>query len=176
MTKQEFVDKFCNFNLVKGTIGTSLMDKYGLAYFIIKDVIEINKAETLLEKYGFTVERQIKDYQERNIMWSKVFKDGKEVAYVDLQGFPSIEFHKRKRKILINSQITDDTLVIEPIKGVHRILDWHTVKNKMHCLAGGQTVLYLLPTEITDELLQEWVIKLNLQPIVDKTKKQLTAK
>jgi hypothetical protein len=82
-----------------------------------------------------------------------------------------MEFLKRKRKIVANSKITEDALVIKPIEGIHRILDWHSVKGKMHCLLGGQTVLHLMPAELTDELMQEWITKLELQPLVDKTKK-----
>lgn len=145
----------------------TLVDKYGLAYFVVNDVININNAEELATKYGFTVERQTEDYATRYFLWSKIFFEGKLVGHIDLQGFPSMEFIKYKRKIVTNSKITEDAMVIKPIEGIHRILDWHTVKGKMHCLAGGQTVLHLLPADITDEIIQEWINKLELQPLVD---------
>ena len=163
MTAEQFKSKF--------SLKPSLIDKYGLAYFIVSDVVNINNAEDLLTKYGFTSERQTEDYVTRNLLWAKVFFEGKYLGVIDLQGFPSIEFEKRKRKLVTNSKITSDNLVINPINGIHRILDWHSVKGKMHCLAGGQTVLHLLPTEMTDELLSEWVDKLGIQSIVEKTGK-----
>lgn len=165
MTAERFKEMFSS--------RTYLQDKFGLAYYLVSDVININKAEELVTKYGYTVERQTDDYVSRYFLWSKVFYDGKLVGAIDLQGFPSIEFSKRTRKIITNSNITQDDLVIKPIIGIHRILDWHTVKGKMHCLAGGETILHLMPTELTDELIQEWVEKLDLQPIVEKTKNKL---
>ena len=162
MTAEDFKSKF-GMSKTK-----ALMDKYGLVYFIVKDVIDINNAEDLAEKYGFTVERQTEDYSTRYFLWTKIFFEGKLVGHIDLQGFPSMEFMKRKRKLVANSKITDDALVIKPINGIHRVLDWHKVKGKMQCLAGGQTVLHLMPTELTDELIQEWIIKLELQPLIDK--------
>ena len=167
MTAEQFRDKFS----LKAK--ATLMDKYGLAYFVVNDVININNAEDLATKYGFTVERQTDDYATRYFLWSKIFFEGKLVGHIDLQGFPSMEFLKRKRKLVANSKIAEDALVIKPIQGIHRILDWHSVKGKMHCLAGGQTVLHLMPAELTDELMQEWITKLELQPLVDKTKNKI---
>ena len=59
---------------------------------------------------------------------------------------------------------------MKPIKGVHRILEWHTVKGKMHCLAGGQTVLHCTPTIMTEELIEEWIVKLKIQSLVQPQK------
>jgi hypothetical protein len=163
MTAEQFKTKFSH--------KTTLIDKYGLVYFVVNDVININNAEELATKHGFEVERQTDDYTTRYFLWSKIFFEGKLVGHIDLQGFPSMEFLKSKRKIVTNSKIAEDAMVIKPIEGIHRILDWHTVKSKMHCLAGGQTVLHLMPVELTEELMQEWITKLQLQPLVDKTKK-----
>ena len=158
MTAEQFKEKF-SYSSYK-----SLMDKYKLAYFLVSDVIHINKLETLVEKYGFTVERQDKDYLTSHVLWSKVLFEDKIVGHIDLQGFPSIEFHKRKRKLA--AIVVKDDMVIAPIEGIHRILDWHTVKGKMHCLVGGETVLHVLPDEMTEEVMTEWIEKLGVQALV----------
>ena len=158
MTAEQFKQKF-SYAAYK-----SLMDKYNLAYFLVSDVIHINKLEALVEKYGFAVERQDKDYLTTNVLWSKVLFENKIVGHIDLQGFPSIEFYKRKRKLA--ALVAKDDMVIAPIEGIHRILDWHTVKNKMHCLAGGETVLHVLPEEMTEEIMVEWVVKLGIQALI----------
>ena len=142
-----------------------LIKKYGIhAYLLIQNIIDINNAEKLLENSGFTVKRITDKYIKTGLMFSEIYYQDKLVGEIDLQGFPSIMFYKRKRKLV--SLIKENDLIMKPIKGVHRILDWHTVKGNMHCLAGGETVLHCIPTIMTEELIEEWIIKLKIQSLV----------
>jgi len=157
MTAEEFKEKF--------PLKKKFMDKYQRAYFLVKEVLNINKCEKIVEQYGFTVKRITEHYLSQGILYSEVYFDNKLVATIDLQGFPSIEFHKRKRKFA--KMIEADEDVIVPIPTIHRILDWHDVKGKMHCLAGGETVMHVLPVEITEELLIEQIKLLHLEPLIE---------
>ncbi len=102
------------------------------------------------------------DFMKTGEIFSLILFEGKEVGFIDLQGFPSIQLHKRKRKFAKKFK-TD--LLIKPIKGVHRVLDWHTVSGYEHRLAGGQTVLHGTPSVFTKELMDEWIIKLGIQEL-----------
>ena len=156
MTKDEFVEKF--------GIKYDLMEKYNLVYFIVGDLLNINKVETMLEKYGFKCVRQTENYTVNYNLWSKIYFEDIEIGLIDLQGFPSITFYKRKRKFA--KLIQKDELILKPIEGVHRILDWHTVEGNLHCLANGESVLYTIPSELTEELIKDHITKLGLQDIV----------
>ena len=142
-----------------------LIEKYSIVYFLVRDVLNINKCEDIIKEFGFTVKRITKDYKDRGILYSEVFYNEKEVACIDLQGFPTIMFHKRQRKLA--KLIINHTDVIAPIPGIHRILEWHSVKNKkLQCLAGGQTIMHILPVELTEEILDDEIKKLKLEPLM----------
>src|ERR1043165_7589643 len=121
MTAQEFKDTF--------PVKRDLMAKYGLAYLIVDAIVNINRCEAMLEERGFTV-RRVTEHFDRGLLYSVVLMNGVEVGQIDLQGFPSVEFVKGKRHVA--ALIEDCDLVIAPIPTIHRILDWHTVKGKMH--------------------------------------------
>lgn len=153
MTKEEFRNKY-GFNF-------KLADKYGFIYLTIDAIVTINRLEKLVEAAGFTVKRITKYFNINGVLYSEIYYNEKIVGTIDLQGFPSIIFDKGKRKLA--SLIEENELVIPPIKGVHRILEWHTVKGKRHCLAGGETVLHCLPTEMTEDFIKEQIPILKLE-------------
>ena len=147
------------------SLKTELIEKYSIVYLLISDVLNINRCESIVKTFGFSVERITKDYKERGILYSKVFYNEKEVAYIGLQGFPTITFHKRQRKLA--KLIVNHTDVISPIPGIHRILEWHSVKDKkLHCLAGGETVIHVLPAELNMEILDSEIKRLKLEPLM----------
>ena len=157
MTAEQFKEKYlCNDDLIK---------KYQFVYLLINDIININNAEELIIKYGFTVKRVTECFP-KDRFYSEIFSNNKLVGFIDLQGFPHIIFEPRKRKLIIVSKIMNDELIIKPINGIHRILDWHNVKNKMHCLAGGQTILHLAPIVLTEEIIKEYIKRLQLEPLM----------
>ena len=85
-------------------------------------------------------------------------------------GFPSIELLKRNKKHAI--KISKSNLVIEPIKGVHRVLEWHETEGKFHILAGGEIVLHFIPVDITIEMAQKFFEKNKItQDIIDEMKR-----
>lgn len=60
---------------------------------------------------------------------------------------------------------------IEPIIGVHSILEWYDIKEKkMHCLSGGQTVLHFLFIDITNEEIYNFIKDMKLEPVVEHSK------
>jgi hypothetical protein len=84
---------------------------------------------------------------------------------------PSVELFKRQGKhATILAQHED---FIAPIKGIDRILGWHTVKGKLHKLAGGQTVLHCKQLEISDEFIDGFFEKSpDLKPLIEEMKIQ----
>jgi hypothetical protein len=152
MTKDEFM------SYVDG-IKNPLYTKYGaFLWYLANDVLTIGYLETICENMGFTTERA--QLPETYTVYSKLLKDGKEIGIISNQGFPTIELYNRCRKyskLIVKSKET-----IEPIKGVHRVLEWHTVKGKLHILAGGQTVIHFLPLNITDDEMVKFLTKTKL--------------
>lgn len=160
MTKEEFLDRY---NKIKHPI----IEKYGFfIWYLAESLFNIRVMEDICINAGFRVERKNVDY----MMYSKVFDGDVLIAHIECQGLPSIELYKGKRKY--SKLLSKDLNIIEPIKGVHRILDWHTVKGKNHCLAGGETVLHLNPVEITDEMMMDFVTKVNLLDKIEEFKKK----
>jgi len=83
--------------------------------------------------------------------------DGKTVGEMRCTGvFPEIMIDRRKRKYAkIAAQLEG---AIAPIKGVHSVLEWHTIKEKkLHCLAGGETLIHLRPLKLSVEDFQGWI-------------------
>jgi hypothetical protein len=163
VTKEEFMKRLDG-------IQKPLMKKYSaFFYYLASDVYNIGAMEKIVEAQGLTTKRE--HYSDSTQFYSKIFDaQGKQVGHIDNQGLPSIEFYKRLRKKYA-SLFIDDPQIIIPIEGVHRILGWHTVKGKMHCLAGGQTVLHCLPVEITDKMMTDFLTKSKLIDQVEKFKK-----
>ena len=161
MTKEEFI-KRCD------DIKNPLIEKYGyLLYFLADDVFNIGYMEKQCEAVGYKTKRF--QYQHGNSFYSELYdKNDNQIGVISNQGSPSIEFHKRKRKFA--EPLKNHKDVIKPIKGIHRILEWHKVRGNYHCLAGGQTVLHFMPVNITDEMMQDFLIKTNLIDFVEKFK------
>lgn len=137
-------------------------------YFLATDVITVSNLEKLVEEKGYSVER--KTYGEHNtFIYSIISINGKEVGTISNQGSPEIMFYKRCRKYCHDFIDMDE--VIEPIKGVHRVLDWHSIKKKkMHCLAGGETVLHFMPYNISNEVMADFLNKTGLDVMIEKSK------
>jgi hypothetical protein len=159
--KEEFMKRFDD-------IKNPLIEKYGLfLYFLAEDVLNISHMEKQCEAVGYRTNRL--KFEHSYSIYSEIFDgSGKLIGVISNQGLPSIEFYKRKRKFA--EPLKNHVDVIKPIKGVHRILDWHTVRGKYHCLAGGETVLHFMPLNITDEDMQKFLSKTNLLDKVEKFK------
>lgn len=159
MTKEEYITLYKN-------IQEPIVEKYGsFLYFLINDIVSVRNMETICEKYGFTTERVV----EPRCVYSKLFYNSKLIGCISTnQGSPSIEFNKRCRKY--SRMLIGCEEIIEPIEGIHRILEWHDVEGKLHKLAGGQTILHFKPFEITEDEMIRFLTKTNLLDKVDKLK------
>jgi len=162
MTKEEFIERFDN-------MAGHLIDKYSLyLYYLMTEVLNICAMEKLVEGHGLSTKRAA--FPNSTSFYSTIMDGDIVVGCITCQGFPAIEFYKRKRKYA--KEISKHLEIIKPIKGVHRILDWHTVRGKYHCLAGGETVLHFLPLEITDEMAIKFLTDIKMIDKIDEFKKQ----
>jgi len=162
MTKEEYIT-------YTDEIADRLVKDYGTyLYFLAAEVLSVGYLEKLVEKKGYTCER--KTYGKHSLsIYSTISINGKEVGRISNQGAPEIMFYKRCRKYCHDFIDMDE--VIEPIKGVHRVLDWHTVqKKKMHCLAGGETVLHFMPYNISDEVMAKFITETGLHELIEWSK------
>lgn len=161
MNKEEFI-------ALHDAVQKPLIEKYGLFLtFLGTDVLTIGYVEKVCEAKGYTSKRV--HYGGGSIQfYSELYLDGKIVGVISNQGLPCVEFYKRKRKLAV--ALAEHPDIIAPIVGVHRVLGWHDVKGKLHCLAGGETVLHFKPLNITDEMMETFLIKTNLMGMVEKLK------
>lgn len=157
LTATEFKEQF--------GLKSDLLTKYKMVYLIVRDLMNIIRCEEILEAKGFTVQRVTNKFLAEGILYSLVYYQGQEVGVIDLQGFPSIYFYKRCRQYA--KLLAADPLIIAPIPTIHRILGWHKVTGKLHCLAGGETVCHVLPISVTTAIMEERILTLKLQPLVD---------
>lgn len=158
MTKEEFMTRHEEFK-------NRLCEKYGaFLYFLATDILNINYAEKICQIAGFTTERK----GELGNVYSLLKYNDEVIGSIYLREFPLIELFKRKRKFAKKLQSHPD--IIAPIEGIHGVLEWHTVKGKLHCLAGGETVLHLIPLNITNEMMDEFLTKTNLIDQVEEFK------
>jgi len=162
MTKENFMSRWNN-------IKNPLCEKYGvLLYFLASDVINISHMEKVCEEMGYKTKR--KQFEGAPTMaFSEIYHEDKHIGNIDNQGLPSVQIYKRNGKHA--TKISAHETIIEPIKGVHRILDWHTTKGKFHKLAGGEIVLHFLPVDITDEIMNDFLTKTKLIDKVEEFKK-----
>lgn len=144
-----------------------ISEKYGnFMYYLISNIFNINSISKTIETVsGYKTERVIVD----NIAFDDILYNNKIIGKIECIGsFPNIVFQKGCRyhaKKFIK-------YAIEPIIGLHRILEWHDIREKkMHCLAGGQTVLHFLPLDITNEEIDNFIKKLKLEPLVEESLK-----
>lgn len=162
MTKEDFIGRMSK-------IKNPLCEKYGaFLYFIASDVINISHMEKVCENMGYTTKRKRFEGDSTRI-YSEIYHDDKHIGVIDNQGLPSVEIYKRNGKHA--AKISAHETIIEPIEGVHRILDWHTTKGKFHKLAGGEVVLHFLPVDITDEMMNDFLTKTKLIDKVGEFKK-----
>lgn len=135
-------------------IKNRVVKKYGAyLYFLIADIINICAIEKVVEDAGFTTKRI--NLKENGLTYSEVYKGDKHIASIQGgYGFATIEFVPRNKGLA--RKLSKNELFIEPIKGVHRVLDWHEVEDKMHILAGGEIVLHAIPNELSDETCKDF--------------------
>jgi len=160
MTKEEYIEKTNN-------IKTPIIEKYGnMAYYVISDIFNVGFMEDICVELGYTVKRCNIEFT----IYSKLFdENGKEIGVISNQGTPNIEIYKRLKKHAI--KISKNINVIPPIKGIHRILDWHTVEGKLHKLAGGEIVLHFSPLEISDDEIKTFTEKTKILELLEKMDK-----
>lgn len=132
------------------------------------NVLGLSKIEKLVEAKGFTTNRISIDRS----AYTEIHFNNKIVGIIEATGnFPTVTFDKGCRKHAEKFLKDDD--VIAPIKGIHRILDWHDVKKeKMHCLAGGQTVLHFKPFDFSVEYVGKFLKDTKLDSVIEKSKSQ----
>jgi hypothetical protein len=161
MTKEEYMKKH-------DEIRNAIVEKYGdFMYFMIVGLFDIIELEKICEEQGWITKR--KNFTDSYQIYSVIYDGDTVIGHIESIGFPSIEFCKKKRKYA--EKIKNNPIFIKPIIGLHRVLDWHTVRGKFHCLAGGQTILHSIPIEISDDKIQDFIIRKNLGDLVEKTKK-----
>jgi hypothetical protein len=153
MNKEEFI-KYNN------GIKDTLFEKYGKYLGLLAiDVFNISHMEKACEEVGLKTIRMPHDGETR-MFYSEIYDNAKLIGNISNQVLPNIELNNRCRKYAKLLEKRED--IIEPIKGIHRILEWHTVKGKCHNLAGGQTVLHFLPVKISDDDIIDFLTKINM--------------
>jgi len=125
-------------------------ERYGAQlYFLLVNVLNVSMIEGLVESKGYATERKTTSYD----AYSKIKRDGKVIGIIECRvGWPTIEILKFRGNKKVAKDLATLDRVIEPIRGYHRILDWHEVEGKMQKLAGGQIILNLLSHEMPDDL------------------------
>lgn len=156
MTKEEFL----KINLDNNESISRKTSQY--VYFIIYNIFNINNLKEYVESKGYTTKRCVVGME----AYDEIYFADKNIGYIKCSIFPEIYLNKGCRK----HGKTLSEKAITPIVDVHRILEWHTVKQKLHCLAGGETVLYFNEVEITDEEIDRFVSVCKLEDVIEKTK------
>ena len=125
-------------------------ERYGAQlYFLLVNVLNVSMIEGLVESKGYITERKATNYD----AYSEIKRDEKVIGVITCTvGWPTIEIFKFRGNKKVAKDLATLDRVIEPVKGYHRILDWHEVKGKMQKLAGGQIILNLLSHEMPDDL------------------------
>ena len=127
-----------------------VMERYGdQLYFVLVNVLNVSMIEELVQSKGYATERKMSSYD----AYSEIKQDGKVIGIIECRaGWPSIEVLKFKGNKKVAKDLAILDRVIEPVKGYHRILDWHEVEGKMQKLAGGQIILNILSSEMPNDL------------------------
>lgn len=164
MTKKEFMKEHDEQS-------SALTKEFGsYFYFLGSEILNLSYYERELENLGFEIERITKNGPMN--LYTILKMDGKTVGNLRCTGaFPEVMIDKRKRKYAkIIAQLEN---AIAPIKGVHSVLEWHTIKDKkLHCLAGGQTLIHLKPLKISVEDFQEWINRCGINDAVTDMKER----
>lgn len=124
-------------------------ERYGAQlYFLLVNVLNVSMIEGLVESKGYITERKAANYD----AYSEIKRDEKVIGVITCTaGWPTIEILKFSGNKKVVKDLATLDRVIEPVKGYHRILDWHEVEGKMQRLAGGQIILNLLSFEMPDD-------------------------
>jgi len=155
-------------------ISTRVCDRLGaFLYFLIIDVINISKLEKICEDAGYRTERKT-FARSKYTIYSEVYNDDKLIASISGNvGWPTIEFYKGNKIKNKIKKIAENDIFLKPIKGWHRVLDWHKVEGKLHILANENKsiVLHSLSDSLSDETVNDFLIKNKLTPeIVEEIK------
>lgn len=112
MTKDEYME-------LHDSVFKRLKKEYGsYLYYLCVDVINISQMEKVVHELGYTTKRKV---LEGNFTYDILYWKDKEIGRLNpMVGFPSIELIKRNKRHA--TKISKSELVIEPIKGVHRVL------------------------------------------------------
>jgi hypothetical protein len=156
MKKEEFLKIYYDNN--------ELISKKTSQYFynIIHNIFNINNLREYVESKGYTTKRCTVNME----AYDEIYFGDKNIGYIKCSIFPEIYLNKGCRRH--GKGLSEKA--IAPIVGVHRVLEWHDIKQKLHCLAGGQTVLYFNEVEISDEEIDDFVTVCKLGDIIEKTK------
>lgn len=148
-----------------------ISEKYGLyLYYLIQSIFNVNHLEELVEEQGYEVKR-IKDYWP-HALYSEILFDGKMIGTLHGDVIPNITIDRRQRTRHARPLVNAIDELTTPTKGIHRILEWHEVEGKMHKLAGGETVLYIDPVEISNEEIDDFLTKTGLIDKVEQFKEE----
>jgi hypothetical protein len=150
MTSEEFILKYNRWK-------DPLIKEYGeYLYFLASDVV-IYEIEAKVENLGYkTVRKKI-----HTNTFSDILFDGKVIGTIENVGLPTIMVNRGFRTEHARKFSKLDG-VIEPIQGVHRILEWHEVEGKLHKLAGGETIINFMPYEISLEYMRKFSVNMKL--------------
>ncbi len=155
MNKQEFLK-------INDSQQKRISEKYGVfMYFMISNLFNVNTLSKIVEEKGYKTER----ITIHGTAYDEIYHNNKRIGRIECVGsYPQIIFEKRCRQHAKKFA----EYAITPIKGVHRILDWHDVKeNKLHCLARGETVLHFQSPDISNEKIDKFIKDLKLESIVE---------
>lgn len=163
MTKQHLLKRHDEIKI-------RVCEKYGTRlYFLISNIFNVSKLENLVESFGYQTKRKNQGHD----IFSEIYENEKLIGIIESRvGWPTIEIFKFKGNKKIARKLAQSDIIIEPVKGFHRILDWHDVDGKLQILGGGQIILNaisdLLDMDMCDKFLQD--IKIT-QEMIDNFKR-----
>lgn len=159
MTSKQLLDRH-------DEIKDRISKKYGFfLYFLLQNIFNISKLEELVESKGFSVKRKKVGYD----ILSEIYDGEKHIGLIQsTAGWPTIELLKFKGNKKIARSLAESDIIIEPVEGYHRILDWHDVCGKLHILAGGQIILNSLTDELKDQHVSKFINDNNLTSLIGK--------
>lgn len=139
MTTKEFSQR-------KEKTDQPLIEAFGATlFFLISDVINVSHMQQEMEDLGYKVKRRTVGSL---TPVGDVYFNGEKIALIKSMGtYPQITFFKKCRSHA--RKAAKSKLAIKPIEEIHTVLAWHDVKDKLHCLAGGETIVHFMPQEIT---------------------------
>lgn len=143
-----------------------IVDTYGAyMYYLIINIFNVNYMSSIFDDIDdYTTVRKTTTTKE---IYDELFYKGTHIGHISSSVFPCIEFYKKYRK---HAKMFAK-YAIEPIPGYHRILEWHDIKyKKMHCLAGGETVLHFDFADISNDDIDKFIKTCKLEKVVETTK------